>query len=205
MRESFKKRHMAKGVRQKAEEETKHGKPVYYPLFAAFLFLLLALCLLPFASSVIYADPPSPFAGEKLINRRAPEFALKGLDGSTVSLSSYKGTVVLLNFWATWCPSCREEFPSLNNLSRQLKNRKFSIIAVSTDRSVSDVKDFLKEHPSDLTVVVDYSLSVSKSLYKVFVLPTSFLIDKKGVIVEKYYGGENWTDPEVVRKIESLL
>ncbi len=164
--------------------------------------LLAACCLLP---AVLYAEAPSPFAGDKLINRQAPEFALKDVNGSTVSLASYKGTVVLLNFWATWCPSCREEIPSLNALARQLKNRKFSIIAVSTDRSVSGVREFLKKNPSDYTVLVDYSLSVSKPLYKVFMLPTSFLIDKKGIIVEKYYGGENWTDPEVVRKIESLL
>jgi len=164
--------------------------------------MLTACCLLP---AVLYAGDPSPFAGDKLINRQAPEFALKDVNGSPVSLSSYKGSVVLLNFWATWCPPCREEIPSLNKLSRQLKNRKFSIIAVSTDRSVSDVREFLKKNPLDYIVMVDYSLSVSKPLYKVFMLPTSFLIDKKGLIVEKYYGGENWTDPEVVRKIESLL
>ena len=93
----------------------------------------------------------------------------------------------------------------MNKLARQLKNREFSIIAVSTDRSVSEVRDFLKKHPSDCTVLVDYSLVVSKPLYKVFVLPTSFLIDKKGIIVEKYFGGEDWTGPDMVKKIESLL
>ena len=171
--------------------------------YRIFSVLLLTVYCLLLASA--YADPPSPFAGEKLINRQAPEFALKDVNGSTVSLSSYKGKVVLLNFWATWCPSCREEMPSMNKLARQLKNREFSIIAVSTDRSVSEVRDFLKKHPSDCTVLVDYSLVVSKPLYKVFVLPTSFLIDKKGIIVEKYFGGEDWTGPDMVKKIESLL
>ncbi len=172
--------------------------------FLAQCFLLFALCTV-LCASFAYADPPSPFAGEKLIDRQAPAFELKDVDGNTVSLSSYKGTVVLLNFWATWCPSCREEFPSLNKLSRQLKNKKFSVIAVSIDRSVSDVRDFLKKHPSGFTVLVDHSLSVSRTLYKVFVLPTSFLIDKSGVIVERYYGEEDWTGPDMVRKIESLL
>jgi peroxiredoxin len=171
-----------------------------YRIFS--VLLLTAYCLL---LTSVYAEPPSPFAGDKLINRQAPEFRLKDVNGREVSLASYKGTVVLLNFWATWCPSCRDEMSSLSKLSGQLKNRKFSIIAVSTDRSVSDVKDYLKKHPSDLNVLVDHSLSVSRSLYKVFVLPTSFLIDKDGIIVEKYYGGEDWTDPEVVRKIESHL
>jgi len=171
-------------------------------LCSVFYVLLTACCLLP---SVLYAEDPSPFAGDKLINRQAPEFRLKDVNGKEVSLASYKGTVVLLNFWATWCPSCRDEMPFLNKLIGQLKNRKFSIIAVSTDRSVSDVKDYLKKHPSDFNVLVDHGLSVSRSLYKVFVLPTSFLIDKNGIIVDKYYGGEDWTDPEVVRKIESHL
>ncbi len=166
--------------------------------------LLLTLFFLFFVSFA-FAQPPSPFAGEQLTDKQAPEFALKDINGSTVSLSSYKGRVVLLNFWATWCPACREEMPALNNLSRQLKNRKFSVLAVSADRSVSDVKDFLKKNPSDFTVVVDDSLSVSRSLYKVFVLPTSFLIDRQGVVVERYYGGEDWDDPAMVRKIESLL
>jgi peroxiredoxin len=156
-------------------------------------------------ASFAFADPPSPFAGENLINLPAPEFKLKDVNGSEVSIASYKGTVVLLNFWATWCPSCRDEMPALNKLGRQLKNRKFSIIAVSTERSVSAVRDFLKKYPSDFTVLVDYNLSVSRSLYKVFVLPTSYLIDKKGVIVEKYYGEEDWTGPEIVRKINEYI
>ncbi len=173
------------------------GRRLLVPFLLAAGYLLLATC--------VYAGPPSPFAGEKLVNQQAPEFSLKDINGSAVSLSSYKGRVVLLNFWATWCPSCAEEMPSLNKLSRALKNMQFSVIAVSEDRSASDVKDFLKTHPSDITVVVDYSLSVSRNLYKVFVLPTSFLIDKKGVIVQKYYGEEDWAGPEMVRKIKSLL
>ena len=196
MPESFKK---SKEQRAKSEER-KEFNPSLLTLF----FLRFALCALLFASFA-FADPPSPFAGENLLNQPAPEFKLKDVNGSEVSLASYKGNVVLLNFWATWCPTCTEEMPSLNKLSRQLKNRKFSVIAVSTDRSVTDVKDFVKTHPLDFTVLVDRGLSVSRSLYKVFVLPTSFLIDKKGVIVERYYGEEDWVGTEMVRKIESLF
>jgi len=199
MRESF------KDSRQSAVISTQSKKPERFFLgdYRVVSVLLLTIYCLLLTSA--YAGPPSPFDGEKNINRQAPAFALKDINGNTVSLSSYKGRVVLLNFWATWCPSCREEMPSLNKLSQKLKNMNFSIIEVSADRSVSDVKDYLKKHPSDCTVVVDDSLSVSRSLYKVFVLPTSFLIDKKGIVVKKYYGGEDWTDPEVVGEIESLL
>lgn len=184
------------------------------PKIKAFCFLFFIFCLVFFAFCMFhsafvipnsaFAENSSPFAGDKLVNHPAPEFTLKDITGAAFSLSAYKGRVVLLNFWATWCPSCREEIPSMNKLSRQLKSRGFSIIAVSTDRSVSDVRVFLKDHPADFTVLLD-SLSVSKSLYKVFVLPTSYLIDKRGVIVEKFYGEEDWSDPELVKKIESRL
>jgi len=167
-------------------------------------FFLFALCTLLSAGFAL-ADPPSPFAGEKLVNQQAPEFTLKDTGGHSVSLTTYRGSVVLLNFWATWCPSCKEEMPSLSKLGRQLKGEKFFIFAVSTDRSAEDAKDYLERHPMDFTVLLDTDVHVSRSLYKVFVLPTSFLIDKKGVIVERYYGEENWTDPEIIKKIESLI
>ncbi len=179
-------------------------------LFRSFALSLLPLalslfCLLSLAGPLVYAENPSPFAGDKLVNHPAPEFTLKDVTGAAFSLSAYKGRVVLLNFWATWCPSCREEMPSMNKLSQQLKSRKFSIIAVAADRSVPDVTAFLKDRPTDFTVLLDNSLFVSKSLYKVFVLPTSYLIDKEGVIVQKFYGEEDWSDPELVKKIESLF
>lgn len=152
-----------------------------------------------------HAQPPSPYAVEKLSGQKAPDFTLKDINGNPVSLSSFKGKVVLLNFWATWCPPCRAEIPSMNKLQQMLKNRGLVILAVSTDRAVVDVKDFLKKNPVAFTVVVDYNLSVSRSLYKVFMMPTTFLIDRKGVIVEKYFGEQDWTDPDIIKEIEALL
>lgn len=200
MRKSYKKMHSAKSVVHRVKDRDK--KAGFSRL--VFCFLLFALCALLFASFAS-AEPPSPFAGDNLINVQAPEFTLNNVDGKAVSLASYRGTVVLLNFWATWCPSCREEMPSMNKLARQFKNRKFSIVAVATDRSSSDVRSYLKKNPSDFTVLVDEGLSVSRSKYKVFVLPMSFLIDKNGMVVERYFGGEDWTDPGMIKKIESLL
>lgn len=174
-------------------------------------FLKIAFCLLPFALCLLlftakgFAQPPSPFAVDKLSGQKAPDFTLKDINGNSISLSSFKGKVVLLNFWATWCPPCRAEIPSMNKLYQKLKNRGFVILAVSTDRAVVDVKDFLKTIPVNFPVVVDYNLTVSRSLYKVFMLPTTFLIDRKGVIVEKYFGDQDWTGPEIIKEIEALL
>ncbi|GER93051.1 thioredoxin [hot springs metagenome] len=165
------------------------------------LYLLLSLL---FVTSVS-AQPPSPYAVEKLSGQKAPDFTLKDLNGNDVSLSLFKGKVVLLNFWATWCPPCKAEIPSMNKLQQMFENKGLIILAVSTDKAVVDVKDFIKNNPVNFKVVVDYNLKVSRLLYKVFMIPTTFLIDKKGVIVKKYFGEQDWTEPDIIKDIETLL
>ncbi len=91
------------------------------------------------------ADGISPLNSDKIINSKAPDFTLKDLNGKTVSLSAFKGKVVLLNFFATWCPPCRAEMPALNKLYHTLKPRGLEVVAVSTDRSINDIKDFLEK------------------------------------------------------------
>ena len=168
------------------------------------LFLLFTITCPPIATEV-FAETPSPFAVEKLEGRKAPDFTLKDINGNPVSLSSFKGKTVLLNFWATWCPPCRAEMSSMDKLSQMLKNKGLVILSVSTDRAVTDVKDYLKKYPVSFSVVVDYNLNVSRSLYKVFMVPTTFLIDKRGIIVEKYFGEQDWTDPALIKEIEPHL
>jgi peroxiredoxin len=157
------------------------------------------------AFTVVNAKTLSPFGVEKLSGQKAPDFTLKDINGKSMSLSSFKGKVVLLNFWATWCPPCRAEIPAMNKLNQLLKNKGLVILAVSTDRSVDDVKDFLSSVPVNFTVVTDEKLAVTRNLYKVFMVPTTFLIDKRGIIVKKYFGERNWTEPEIIKEIEALL
>ena len=150
------------------------------------------------------ADGISPLNSDNIIKSKAPDFTAKDLNGKTVSLSAFKGKVVLLNFWATWCPPCRAEMPSLNKLYNMLKPRGLEVVAVSTDRSISDIKDFIESHRVGFPVLFDSERSASK-LYRVFSMPTTFLIDRKGIIVEKFYGEYDWTEPETKGKIEKLL
>jgi peroxiredoxin len=160
------------------------------------------LIILTFA--FLTAEAPSPWSIDELMGKRAPEFTLKDLNDKTISLSSLKGNVVLINFWATWCPPCRAEMSSLNNLYREYKNNGLSVIAVSTDRSISSVKDFLSKKQLELPVLMDSDSKVSRQ-FKVFSLPTSFLLDKNGVIVQKFLGEEEWDSPEMKKKIRELL
>jgi len=166
------------------------------------LFLLIAMG--PSLQGNTSGGPTSPLNSDNIINSRAPDFTIKDLAGKNISLSAFKGKVVLLNFWATWCPPCRAEMPALNKLYREKKNRGLEIIAVSTDRSVSSVKDFLEKHKVDFPILFDEDHTAAK-LYRVFSMPTTFLIDRNGTIVEKFYGEYDWTEPETKGKIEKLL
>ena len=150
------------------------------------------------------ADGISPLNSDNIINSKAPDFTLKDINGKTVSLSALKGKVVLLNFFATWCPPCRAEMPALNKLQRALKPRGLEVIAVSTDRSINDIKDFLEKNRVDFPILFDADRNVAKQ-YRVFSMPTTFLINRNGIIVEKFYGEYNWTEPETKGKIEKLL
>jgi len=150
------------------------------------------------------AEASSPWGIDELMGKRAPDFTLKDLDDKIISLSSLKGNVVLINFWATWCPPCRAEMSSLNNLYKEYRNKGLSVIAVSTDRSISSVRDFLSNKRVELPVLMDSDSKVSRR-FKVFSLPTSFLLDKNGVIVQKFLGEEEWDSPEMKKKIKDLL
>ncbi len=148
--------------------------------------------------------PVSPSEIDKLEKNKAPDFSLKDLSGRPVTLSSLKGKVVLLNFWATWCPPCISEMPVFNRLYKQMRARGLEIVAISADRSEDYVRDFTSKHSLDFKVIYDESRDVVKR-YKVFSMPTTFLIDKNGIIVEKFFGEYDWTDQEIKKKIEKLF
>jgi peroxiredoxin len=171
-------------------------------LFIISLFSLLAVG--PNSSIGGDKNVVSPLDADKQTNTKAPDFTLKDLNGTNVSLSSLKGKVVLLNFWASWCPPCKAEMPSMNKLYKEIRAKGFEIVAVSTDNSLSTIKEFLAKSRVDFTVLFDEKKTVSRE-YKVFSMPTTFLIDRNGFIVEKYYGEYDWTDPEVKKQIKKLL
>jgi len=180
---------------------TLKGHDMKKIIFIISLFLLIAMGpSLPGDT----ADGISPLNSDKIINSKAPDITLKDLNGKTVSLSAVKGKVVLLNFFATWCPPCRAEMPALNKLYHALKPRGLEIIAVSTDRSINDIKDFLGKNRVDFPILFDADRIAAKQ-YRVFSMPTTFLIDRNGMIVEKFYGEYDWTEPETKGKIEKLL
>lgn len=121
------------------------------------------------------------------LNAPAPDFRLPKLEGGISSLADFSGRVVLLDFWATWCKDCREEMPTLDRLHRQLKDRGFSVVAISLDEDGRRaVAPLVSRH--DLTypvLLADRNISIA---YRVRGLPTAFLLDQKGVVIRRYVG-----------------
>ncbi len=139
--------------------------------------------------------------------REAPDFELTGLDGKRVKLSSLRGKVVLLNFWATWCPPCVEEIPSLVALRGALKGKGFELVTVSVDEELPVLKAFLQKHlkhPADLPVLSDPQKR-SAAAFGTEKFPETYLIDAQGVIRQKYIYKRDWSSRESVACIESLL
>lgn len=166
--------------------------------------IMLQISSLLFLPAFLSASPPSPWDIEGLIGEKASDFNLKDVKGGVFNLSSLRGRVVILNFWATWCPPCRAEMPSLNNLYREFRNIGLEVVAVSTDRSVSPVREYLSKNPLDIKVLIDSDNRVSRQ-YKVFSIPTSFIIDRNGIIIERYLGEEDWTSSEIKKKVLDIL
>jgi peroxiredoxin len=146
----------------------------------------------------------TPFAADELVGKKAPGFTLKDLDNREVSLASLKGKVVLINFWATWCPPCKAEMPSLNMLYSEYKDRGFMVLAISMDRKEQEVIEYLKKNTFSFKVLLDPKMNATR-YYGVFSLPTSFLIDRNGVIVKRYLGEERWNSSSIKNDIQKLL
>lgn len=135
----------------------------------------------------------------------APEFELPGLDGKTHKLSDYKGKVVFLNFWATWCKPCEEEIPSMQALHENLAALPFVIVAVSVDKDGPEViEPFLKHYGVTFPVLHDRKGKV-KELYKTTGVPETFIIDQNGVIAEKVWGPRDWFDPSATKVVKELV
>jgi thiol-disulfide isomerase/thioredoxin len=141
-----------------------------------------------------------PFKG----NPEPPPLAFPTLDGSERRLADLHGRVVLVNFWATWCPPCVKEIPSLGRLHQRLEPRGFSVLAVSVGEPEALVRRFMADHPAQFPVLLD-SDGASVERWRIAAFPTNFLLDAQGRIRYAYFGALEWDSPETVAVIESLL
>lgn len=151
-----------------------------------------------------HAEGFNPLMPDNSAGTKAPDFTLKDVSGKEVSLSSFKGKPVLLNFWATWCPYCRKERAHLDAVYKEYKDKGLIVISVSTDNSVNTVREFLKKVPAGFIVLSDSDGRVA-SLYNIAGLPSSLLINREGVIKNKIVGFREWTDSSSKEMLNSLF
>jgi peroxiredoxin len=145
-------------------------------------------------------------AGLPLLREKRPikDFSLKTLEGKTITLSQLKGKVVFLNFWATWCPPCRAEMPSMEILYQRFKNAGLEFVAVDIMESAGEVQNFLKDNPYTFPIALDTNGNVS-SQYGIQAVPATFIIDRDNTIIFSAVGARNWNTPVTLTAIESLL
>ena len=134
----------------------------------------------------------------------APDFTFPGLDGEMVNLVDYRGKVVFLNIWATWCTPCRQEMPSMERLYRELKGEDFEILAVSIDAmGAKAVAPFMKEYELSFPALLDTGGTIQR-LYGTTGIPETFIINKEGVIERKIIGSRDWAKPEAIGFLRNL-
>lgn len=124
------------------------------------------------------------------VGQKAPNFTLQTLSGESFTLEHLQGKKVILNFWATWCPPCKEELPAMQNVYDQYKDQGVEVVAINLTvgkETVENAKQFMEEHGLTLTVPLDESGDVLE-LYEIMPLPTSYFIDSSGIIRSKYLG-----------------
>lgn len=159
----------------------------------------LGLMVLMFCSTSISA------AELKLLPQRdAPSLSLPSLTGGNVDLKALRGSVVLVNFWAVWCPPCRKEMPSMNRLMAKMAGKPFTILGVNEGETPEEIHAFLKQIPVNFPILLDAEGEHLKP-WQVFAFPTSYVVDKQGRLRLGLFGSIEWDSVDAISQLDKLL
>lgn len=136
--------------------------------------------------------------------KAAPNFTLASVGGQQVSLHQYRGKVVFLNFWATWCIPCREEMPALEQLHQTYHSQDLAILSIDLKESADQVKAFFQKHRLSFPALLDQDGSIFRD-YLVAGMPTTYLIGRDGTLLAHGVGGRDWTRAEALQLIQELI
>jgi cytochrome c biogenesis protein CcmG, thiol:disulfide interchange protein DsbE len=165
--------------------------------------ILGPLGLLAAAAILVAFAIPSYRQGERsLAGRRAEDFAMQ-IPGAS-HLSDLRGKVVILDFWASWCPPCVDEADSLNRLQQEIGPKGGVVLGVSEDEDAAAYNQFLKDHHVDFPTYRDPTKKI-KASYGTVMIPEVYLIDRRGLLVRKIIGPQDWQSPEITQSIDVLL
>jgi peroxiredoxin len=176
-------------------------KVLFYSLFIILISFTLSLSLERRREELFLKIGIQFIKGDK----KAPNFSLEDLKGKKLELRNFKGKVVFLNFWATWCGPCKEEMPSIEALYQQFKEKDFVFLTISVDyEGKKPVKEFIEKQRYTFPVLLDPKCE-TLDLYKVTRIPTTFIIDKNRKIIGKATGPRDWKSPEAISLLNLLL
>ena len=164
--------------------------------------LIACLCLTPVFAASPAADAQTLPAAKQ--PAPAPEFELPDLDDAMHKLSDYRGKVVVLNFWATWCPPCRYEMPSMQRGAEKTQAEDIVFLGVNVGEDADTVFTFLADYPVEFPLLLDQDAKVIEQ-YPVTGLPTTYIIDPHGRITHRAVGGREWDDDELLNSLRGLL
>ncbi|HEX9385018.1 MAG TPA: redoxin domain-containing protein [Anaerolineales bacterium] len=169
------------------------SKPLLHPRkMLPLVFFGFGLILIVGSAYFILRDssPQTDFSTIPVkVNYVAPELTLTDIQGASHSLADYRGQVVLVNLWATWCPPCKEEMPALESFYNKHKEQGFVVVAVNDGDPTKDVLQFVKDYKLTFPVWLDPTYIATEQAFKSLNLPTSFVIDRNGVVQLQWVGG----------------
>lgn len=142
---------------------------------------------------------PNPIA----VGESAPDFTLRALGRGSVSLRDYRDQVVVVNFWATWCPPCVTEAPSLEKFAVEMRTRGVAVIGVSVDQDETALSSFVSSYHLSFPIARDPDRAVA-SRYGTFKFPESYILDRHGRVAEKIIGAIDWQDPRIISFVEEF-
>lgn len=162
-------------------------------------FLAAVAGVSPRSDAVFLAQGGIPAVGKP-----APDFTLKDLDGRTHRLSDHRGQVVFINFWATWCPPCRSEMPSMEALYQIYRDKGLVMLAVNYKESPQRVREFMQDFGLSFPALLDRDGKVTRS-YGIRGIPATFIVDTQGIVRHVHLGEADWTEPKAKKLVEELL
>ena len=160
---------------------------------------IVTIALMVFLTNTYAYEQLSP-----LVNTPdAPDFLLRDMKENIYELEDYQGKPVIVNFWATWCPPCRKEMPSMNRAWKKLKNEGIEMIAINIGEDEESIKAFTNEYPIDFKILLDESGEELEN-WSIRGLPTTYILDPEGRIVYQAVGGREWDNDKLLDKIKAL-
>ncbi len=165
--------------------------------------VMVAACLLASSLNGCNSETSSPRLDMLRTGEPFPDVSFVGFDGNKTQLSSYRGKLIVLNLWATWCEPCRREMPHLQQLSDQLDARRFQVIGLAGDDDPHAVREYLIDKGVRFTNYIDPGQETAKNAFGVQIFPYTFLIAPDGKLIQRIPGPREWHQPQVVELLEA--